>query len=545
MSKNIDKDFLESLLKKKETFNSKYFRGEEIAIALVSGQIPEDLIDAKVEELNQITADIISICVNNFVSSTRQNPFLNNKISGNQEDDILYGNLLLVLNRNISVKSINAAMAISIKNSIMTLEVNPLYLFQVLNPISDSFTKAQIEQSLETNSCEAGVFYVSQIMGILCHECLHVVYNHLVNYFFVFNLGQKYAEAMNIATDCTINQYLNNLPTNCVTIDYVEEKYKLHGLEPFQSSKYYYDAIINSDEFQEQMQQQQENEDKMQEMMKDLGEKLQDLDSLSQEDLESLREGMAQNVDSHSGWGDFEGDGESNEALNSELISQILNEAIENYESRKAQETNRGQLSSNMQEIIQKLREKTKMNWRQILQKKIGTLAVPYKLTRNRVNRRQPKRPELRGRINDRTLKLTVVIDTSGSMGKADLEYCLREIYTILQSYSFSIEIIEIDTTIRKIYEAKSDKDIQVALLGRGGTILQPVFDYFNEKRYKNREHLAVILTDGGCEPHIDFKNFTNILWILVNGRDLNVENPAGTVMYLDDDKKYKEIKES
>ena len=87
---------------------------------------------------------------------------------------------------------------------------------------------------------------------------------------------------------------------------------------------------------------------------------------------------------------------------------------------------------------------------------------------------------------------------------------------------------------------------------GRGGTSFQPVFDYTKQHRYKNREDLLIIMTDGGGENHVDYGYFSHIMWLLVDSAFYNrgtpylsVENPKGQVLYLDDDKKYQEFKDN
>lgn len=559
----MDTSIYEKIRLQKEPINKKIFRCYDNLDAMLTAPNLSERTDIQGELLKD-TADIISYCIAQMMTINRVNPYLKAVTNGNTEDDVLFGNMLILMDRKISLVRVNAPMAVSMRETELALEINPMYLFSgIMDDIKDKFSDAEIQRSLETNDSPASVHYVLQIISILCHECMHVVYEHLDNYQDLFKKGKHYAELMNYATDCTINQYLEFLPSTTITLDYIKELTKNPNLKEKDGSWNYYNELVKAIPEPEDMPQQSQpqsgqsgdgqgsggqgmgqgmSKEDMEKALKDLDEQLQ---GMTPDELEEFKEGLKERIDSHENWGASNQTGEQiAPELISDLVRSVFESAYDNYtEEKTIQGKQRGNVSSNLQEMINLIKEKTKMDWKQILKKKMGTLAIPYKLTKNRVNRRQPYRPELRGKIYDRRVKITFAIDTSGSMSNETLEYVLQELFTILDAYDFELTVIECDVTIQRVYKAKSKRDIKPDLRGRGGTVFQPIFDYAKENNYKNREDLIIFATDGGGEPTIDYKNFTNVMWLLVDGAYLSVNDPKGQVLYLDEDKKYKEYK--
>lgn len=549
------------LFQNTEPINKRIMR----CISNLDAMLTEQDKDEAVRLGNQIIKDtslIISYCINNMMKINKTNPYLSAITNNNEEDDVLFGNLLVLMDRKISFNRVQAPMAVSMKETELTLEINPMYLFSgVMDDIKDKYSDEEIQNSLESDNTPASMHYVLQIMSILCHECMHVIYEHLDVYSNLFKKGKHYATLMNYATDCTINQYLEFLPSKTVTLDYIKELTNNPNLKEKDGSWNYYNELLKAMPEPEAMPQElkqmlEKTDDDSENSLSDNGsglsqqdteQALQDLhdklSGMSPDELEEFKEGLKQRIDSHDNWGvSNQNNQDIAPELISDLVKSVFESAYDNYvEERTISGKNRGNISGNIQEKINIIKEKTKMDWKQILKKKIGTLAIPYKLSKNRVNRRQPFRPELRGKVYDRRVKVTFAIDTSGSMTNSTLKYVLQELFTLLDAYDFELTVIECDARIQRVYKAKSNKDINPNLLGRGGTLFQPIFDYAYEHNYKNREDLIIFATDGGGESTIDYKKFTNVMWLLVDGKHLSVNNPKGQVLYLNDDKKYKE----
>jgi len=183
-------------------------------------------------------------------------------------------------------------------------------------------------------------------------------------------------------------------------------------------------------------------------------------------------------------------------------------------------------------ELIKALRQKPIINWQKQLKHMKGSVKVPYKKTLLRRPRRCPDRYDIKGRISDRRVKVLVAIDTSGSMGKKELEFIFNEIFSILSTVKFELTVIECDAEINYIYEAKSIKDINFKIHGRGGTSFIPVFKWLkNDCKTSKYPDLIIYFTDGYGDRTIPEnlrpKAGTQLMWVLTGTRDqLSVQNP-------------------
>lgn len=129
----------------------------------------------------------------------------------------------------------------------------------------------------------------------------------------------------------------------------------------------------------------------------------------------------------------------------------------------------RGMMPAGLQEQLKKLFAPPEINWKQLLRKYIGSIPQPYRLTKTRLNRRQPYRTDLSGRLPKRVVNIVCVFDTSGSMSSRDLTYCMNEVFNIVKDREGSkITVIECDAEVNKVYEVKNAKDIQTKMSGRG-----------------------------------------------------------------------------
>ena len=193
----------------------------------------------------------------------------------------------------------------------------------------------------------------------------------------------------------------------------------------------------------------------------------------------------------------------------------------------------RGLFPAYQQELLNRILEPPKISWKQVLKKYVGVIPIPSKKTRLRLNRRQPERYDISGSINDRTIRIVVAIDTSGSMSNKMLEYIFNEIFEILKNVKFELTVIECDCEIGKIYKAKRKSDINFNVTGRGGTCYTPVIEYINKNNF--RDALLVYFTDGFAEPEIPKPRTYRNLWVVIGNKDnLSLSNPYGEKITLD-----------
>jgi len=197
----------------------------------------------------------------------------------------------------------------------------------------------------------------------------------------------------------------------------------------------------------------------------------------------------------------------------------------------------RGLFPAHQQEALNKALEKPQIKWDQVLRKYIGTIPNGYRKTRTRLNRRQPERFDISGKISRRTIDIVVAIDTSGSMSKKLLEKIFTEIFTILKAKEFNLTIIECDAEIQTVYEARTMSDVRLEVHGRGGTSFIPVIKYMNENR-KFRKSLLIYFTDGMGDEHIPEPHVYRMLWVLP------YTNEGSANRFLKDEESYLSVKE-
>lgn len=227
-----------------------------------------------------------------------------------------------------------------------------------------------------------------------------------------------------------------------------------------------------------------------------------------------------------------------------ERIISLVSEVFNGMDDKQ-----RGCMPGALVEQIKALLAPPAINWKQILRKMVGSVPVPHRKTRRRLNRRQPERGDLSGKLPKRIVEIIVAIDTSGSMGAREISYCLNEIFNMVKDYEGSkVTIVECDMEIGKIYEAKKLTDVQTKMSGRGGTAFTPVIEYINGepeyKKYKNagrfRNALMVYFTDGYGEYEIPKPMTYRNLWVVMEDeKNLSLKEPYGDVKSLKTDKDY------
>lgn len=514
----------------------------------------EGLTQDEVKELRRAidvqTKEVVSLALSALMFKGRGA----NVQTGDGSADAFFSNIM----QGVSVKvttDVPAAMAVGVEKLGVTMFVNPYYLVAIAK---DMF----------------------EVMAIIRHECYHLIFKHLTLYSSYIERGHIKRTLTNLATDCEINQIVTGLPEGTVTLELLE---KITGetLEPRAGTLYYLEKLESSD-FSKKLEEQRDNlmqklkqqaQDRMSGKSDDEGDSddtqgqtssgdttqnnnqsntdsqeqgggqgnnpidmsddvLKDaLGGLSQEELEAL----FGSVDGHSPWGSKnQGDSES-------VVDSVLGDLLKGAYS-KLNDKQRGHLPGNITEAIDMLTKERVVNWKTLVRKGFGSVPVPYKQTKKRMNRRQPHRPELSGRMTDRQVNVVVFIDTSGSMSDTEVAYSMGEIKTMVKDIKAKVDVVLIDTKVNKVYrQIKDPRDLEI--VGRGGTLFQPAFDYLRQNKHTNRDTLAVYFTDGYGEPEdqITRYGFNNIYWVLT-GDHAELDNLScegnGRVALLKDDAK-------
>lgn len=330
-----------------------------------------------------------------------------------------------------------------------------------------------------------------QLAAVLEHEVLHVVNEHPIR------RGCRNPIVWNFACDIAINQYITNLPSDCLMVP--------EGLEKEREAEYYY----NSEQVQEQAcQAQQSGEGHC---------------------------GEGSQRGDHEGWDELDGNVPAQEK-----IRQMIKGAAED-----AKRQGRGTTPSWLEEMIARVM-RPPIKWNILLRTGISEEVCPQpEETFRRPHRR--RLIETDGRQEDLypgfkrkpQSDLTCAIDTSGSMSKEDLGEVLNELAYLSRAGYYPITLIHADATITKIerYNGKNE----IVIHGRGGTAFTPVLDYMRDLPV--REGLIrslVYFTDGyGDDPQDNgyTKKFKTIWVISRNGNKRNVAH-FGTIIQMESHRK-------
>lgn len=234
-----------------------------------------------------------------------------------------------------------------------------------------------------------------------------------------------------------------------------------------------------------------------------------------------------------------------------DAIKDIVSVAYNNLDDKQ-----RGYIPGSVASQIQQLLAPPQISWKQILRKMIGSIPVPYRSTKRRLNRLQPFRTDLAGRLPKRTVNIVCAFDTSGSVSDNELMYCVNEVFNIIKSYEgYKVTIIECDAEIDRIYEAKKPADVKLKMFGRGGTSYIPVINYLNGTgEFKNnpkypkagnyKDALLIYFTDGYGDYDIPKPNTYKNMWVVFNDeKNLSVKNPYGIVKTINTDDDFKAFK--
>ena len=182
-----------------------------------------------------------------------------------------------------------------------------------------------------------------------------------------------------------------------------------------------------------------------------------------------------------------------------------------------------------LEKIILAYDEKPEISWKLVLKNAIPAMKSGYKKTIVRRNRRQPERFDLRGTLPKNEAEVVVAIDISASMKDDEMKKILIEILSITHVSKNKVTVIECDNEIRKVYKLRSEKDIQKRCRENGSTLFSPVFKYIRDKNMKNC--ILVYFTDGVGEKELEIKPFNKkTLWVICGDDELSLKEPYGEV---------------
>jgi predicted metal-dependent peptidase len=306
-------------------------------------------------------------------------------------------------------------------------------------------------------------------VGIVKHEVLHILYNH------VFRKKDRDHKLFNLATDCALNQHIDrkHLPDGAIYPEILAKMITITSgaivdVPTNQTAEDYYDLIMPH--------------------------------------AIETPEGSGA-TDDHSKWEESKGD----PTIAKDMAKKMLDKAVE-----ETQRT-RGDLPQNLAEMLDVLSHRSNVRWQQVLKRIAGNKKVGSKSTLLKPNRRLPEMNHLKGKIKDRKYDLLVVADVSGSVSDRELVYGLAEVAHIAKLTQTPVDMVQIDTEAYPP-EKLSTNIRKVVRKGSGGTTLFPAVS----RAYAHgiRFNAIVVITDGGMSSE-DIAAFDGvgkpIIWLLTD----------------------------
>ena len=312
-------------------------------------------------------------------------------------------------------------------------------------------------------------------IAVIKHEIMHILLGHLTQNFDY--LRKQNHQITNMAMDAEINGNIPELQTG----DYIwPSKY---GLDNNKGTLFYYDYFY-----------------------KNSGSK------------EGGGTGAPQLVDDHSQW-------QSDKM--SDAQRQLVQQQIDSIAKNTAEQVQKscGNIPGQFKEYIDSLFKKkpAKFNWKQHFRRLVGgTITSEIYLTKMRPNKRFP---EARGFKHVRKPEILVAVDTSGSISSRDLEDFFTEIHHMFKS-GYKITVAEIDTQITNVFKYDGKQDIKA--VGRGGTELSPVIEYYKQHKEFTT---CVLFTDGYCNTNLP--DCRNLLWVITSDGDKNAHYSPGKTIFI------------
>ena len=317
-----------------------------------------------------------------------------------------------------------------------------------------------------------------QQLNLIQHEVYHIVFQHMfMTPFF------KNHEVLNVAADCEVNSYLQNLDNTWIIPS-------MFNAEPKLGTKTYYDIIMN-----------------------------QTPPPPPQRDGDGNgSNGLPNTKDDHSSWGK-----EFQECSDAE--KQLIQNQINSQIKTAAEQTikMRGTIPAEMQAIVDELfKPKPRVfDWKAYFRRMLGSI---YDINIKKTRRKESIRfPGAAGIKHKKKVSILVAVDTSGSVNDEELKDFFSEI-TYIYKAGARITILECDAAISANYEYTGKWTGKVH--SRGGTDFQPVIDYYR----KNMKDYAALVyfTDGECSIPNNVPRDT--IWVITSAGDHSKKYPGRTL---------------
>jgi predicted metal-dependent peptidase len=175
-----------------------------------------------------------------------------------------------------------------------------------------------------------------------------------------------------------------------------------------------------------------------------------------------------------------------------------------------------------------------KMDWREVLRTQLES-----SLKRDFTFMRPSKRSGeviFPGMSKDEELKVTVAIDTSGSISTEMLRDFVSEVQGIMDQYQdYEVTIMQFDTGVYgvEVFTAEGGEDIsEYEIRGGGGTDFDAVWNYMKENDMEPDQ--LIMFTDGYPFGSWGDEDYCDTLFVIHGDTERRLESPFGITIHYD-----------
>jgi predicted metal-dependent peptidase len=176
----------------------------------------------------------------------------------------------------------------------------------------------------------------------------------------------------------------------------------------------------------------------------------------------------------------------------------------------------RGSLPGALQRLVDELTD-PKVDWREELSRWVGENGRRQDYTYSRPSRRSESVGQYLPSLKKYGVAdVTVMVDTSGSIGDRMLKEGLAEIQGVCEDLGIGVRAMIIDAALHEDVEVEDAYELSEHLAGGGGSDFRPAFDKLEEEGY---EGVVIAFTDGDIAVPSDKPTaLKGVLWCIYEG---------------------------
>lgn len=176
----------------------------------------------------------------------------------------------------------------------------------------------------------------------------------------------------------------------------------------------------------------------------------------------------------------------------------------------------RGSLPGGLRRLIDEITD-PKVDWREKLSRWVGENGRRQDYTYSRPSRRSESVGQYMPSLKKYGVQdVTVMVDTSGSIGDRMLKEGLSEIQGVCEDLGIGVRAMIIDAALHSDVEVSDVEELAEHLAGGGGSNFIPAFEKLQEEGY---DGVVIAFTDGDiCVPSTKPENLRAVLWCIYEG---------------------------